>query len=312
MWRVVGASVAGRSHEKAGRGCEDAFSYCVTPELTCLVVADGAGSRARAQQGSALAVRSVMQRAICGTGGSLTEWMRDTFEEVRRTLTAAAAEVDGATPDDFATTLGVVVVAGQDVCVGQVGDSLAVVGVRGRYRTVDPPPRFEYANQTVFVTSPDLGKNLRVTAMAGSEVEEVFLSTDGLRMKILDDLATHEPYEPFFLFVADYVRTGKASNQWVTTVLSQVDDQTGDDKSLIVAIAPTTESNTAEPDRETAESDRETAEPEGETADSGGESTVPPVSTNRIDPVSTPPTRRKRRRVRDYFRKALASRAATE
>lgn len=51
MCRVIGASVTGRSHEAAGKDCEDASGQRAEPELTCLAVADGAGSRLDDQSG---------------------------------------------------------------------------------------------------------------------------------------------------------------------------------------------------------------------------------------------------------------------
>ena len=42
MWKVIGASVTGSSHEAMETGCEDASHWSSGPEVTCLAIADGA------------------------------------------------------------------------------------------------------------------------------------------------------------------------------------------------------------------------------------------------------------------------------
>ena len=41
-------------------------------------------------------------------------------------------------------------------------------------------------------------EQLRVTIMPIGEVDSVFLSTDGLRFKVLGNLVTSDPFPPFF------------------------------------------------------------------------------------------------------------------
>jgi hypothetical protein len=202
-----------------------------------LVVADGAGSRPLAQRGSAAAVDRAVQLATeqvaSGTSGDPERWVRDVFVDVRDRLGEMAAVEDVAV-EDFATTLAVAAITPDALCVGQIGDTIAVVGVAGMFETLAPAPRFEYANETVFLTSTDALNHLRVVARPIDGIDEVFLSTDGLRFKILD-LSTSTPYQPFFEDVGVYVRTPDAAPDAVRSFLAGLDDQTGDDKSLVVA-----------------------------------------------------------------------------
>ncbi|MFI6823118.1 PP2C family serine/threonine-protein phosphatase [Micromonospora sp. NPDC050187] len=238
MWTVVGASVAGRGKAAVGGACQDASDWLVESNLACLVVADGAGSRPMSAHGSRLAVECVLrQAAVLGetTGVDPADWLPRVVDQVRRCLVRSAAD-NGDQVGDYATTLAVAVLAGEVLGVAQVGDTIAVAGEAGRYRTLAPAPRFEYVNETVFVTDPGAIDQLRLTTLPADEVDAVFLSTDGLRLKIIDDLAVGNPFVPFFDDVAAYVRSPGANSDAVHRFLTEVDDQSGDDKSLVVAV----------------------------------------------------------------------------
>ena len=79
-WRILGASVAGTSHRKKGRGCDDNHTYQILDNgFVLLAVADGAGSASRAAEGAAYVVQEVCKTAqqliIGATGPANTqEW----------------------------------------------------------------------------------------------------------------------------------------------------------------------------------------------------------------------------------------------
>jgi Protein phosphatase 2C len=236
MWRVVGGSVAGTTHEAKGTECQDASQWHVSPGVVCLAVADGAGSRPRSRHGAQLAVeRALLLVAERADDSDPSECLRLVFTDVRDHITAIAA-AEGNDPGDYAATLAVAILAGDVVCAGQVGDTIVVTGCRGEYRTADPAPRSEYVNETSFVTDKDALEQLRISVLPPSEVDAVFLSTDGLRFKILADLVAATPFAPFFEDVTAYIRSGEASTEAVCRFLAGLDDQSGDDKSLVGAV----------------------------------------------------------------------------
>jgi hypothetical protein len=241
MWKVTGASVPGTRHEASGRPCEDASGWSAADGLTCLAVADGAGSRPRAGEGSALAVRSALAAAPARLSGSAeadpAAWLRAIFADVQAALRQRAAGL-GQDPADYATTLGVVLLTEDLACVGQVGDTIVVVRRRdGAYETVNPAPRGEYVNETIFITEDRAVAGARITVLPAAAVDAVFLSTDGLRFKILDDLAATAPFQPFFDDLSAYVRSPDATADAIGRFLSGLtDDQTGDDKTLVAAV----------------------------------------------------------------------------
>ncbi len=162
-------------------------------------------------------------------------WFPLVLNDVREHI-ATLADAEGEEIGAYATTLGVAVITGRAICIGQVGDTIAVLGRAGQYRTVDPAARPEYVNETSFVTDDDALDQLRVTIEPGTEVDAVFLSTDGLRFKVLDDLATAAPFAPFFEDLTSYTRSTEASTGEIERFLTDLEDQSGDDKSLIAAV----------------------------------------------------------------------------
>src|ERR1035437_6271339 len=147
MWKVIGASVTGAAHEAVGKGCEDASGWRAELNVTCLAVADGAGSRPMSRDGAALAIeRALLIATACAQRGDAdnpTAWLQLTFKDVREQITAMAATAKRAA-GDYAATLAVPILTGDLICIGQVGDTIAVIGYQGRYETAAPAPASEY------------------------------------------------------------------------------------------------------------------------------------------------------------------------
>ena len=239
MWKVVGAAVRGRSHERADIPCQDAVGWVTVDAGTCLAIADGAGSRPRSQHGSAEVVRSVLAYATDTLGTPEAKdpagWMSAAFARARDDLETLAA-AGGCAVDEFATTLAVALLTGEHLVVGQLGDGIVVVCDGGTYRTVSPPPRHEYANETEFLTGVTALSALRLDRQDIPPVTEVVMSTDGMRFQVLEDLAAYTPYAPFFADVGHQARTDGVGDDAVRAFLSALSDQSGDDKSLVIAV----------------------------------------------------------------------------
>lgn len=239
-WRLVGGSVTGSRHREQGQGCEDAHGWTVRDALVVAATADGAGSRPGT---SALGAGAAVQAVLAGAATAEFDAQPGAEAAVgwlfRRALADVTAEAErSALPLDLlATTLSVVVIDGDRVAVGQVGDGIAVCGSGDHVRAVAVAERFEYANETVFLTTPDaLSAHCRTWSTTTTTVDAVALSTDGLRYKVLDDVVRTEPFVPFFTEAWAYARRPDAVNDAVLAFLADVDDQTGDDKTLVLAV----------------------------------------------------------------------------
>jgi hypothetical protein len=229
-WRVLGGSVTGFLHVENGLGCDDAHGWKIEPGRAILAVADGAGSRTGTSAiGAHVAVRAI----LAGAGERRT--LEERFSDAIAAVEAEAARLE-LEPGRLATTLCIAVLEPGVTQVGQIGDGIAVIQTAAGIEAVARAEKFEYANETVFLTTKDALTHLTVHE-TDAEVTAVALSTDGLRYKILDDLQTGEPFEPFFTRSWEYARGEGATSASIERFLDGLDDQTGDDKTLLLAVA---------------------------------------------------------------------------
>ena len=107
----------------------------------------------------------------------------------------------------------------------------------GSVVSVAAPDQFEYANEVAFITTDQaLEKHLKIHHQPADQVQGIALATDGLRYKILDNPGTGSPYAQFYTDTWAYARQPDATSSAIVRFLSDVDDQTGDDKTLVVAV----------------------------------------------------------------------------
>lgn len=219
----------GRSHLESDIPCEDASGSVRVGDIFTVAVADGAGSALRSQEGSAAVIAAVLEWASSGGQG-----VEQAFELARQALESLGAQ---STIEEFATTLAVIQFGPSHVEVGQVGDSI-VVWHRGNsvLEAVQPPERFEYLNETIFVSSEDWRANFRHTQVSVTDINAMAASTDGLEFEILQNVKTGEPYEPFFTDLFDWAGRQDASSSSLVKFIDELEDQSGDDKTLVVAV----------------------------------------------------------------------------
>lgn len=236
-WRLLGGSVTGAQHHRQGRGCDDASGWHVDDTVVVAATADGAGSRpGTSALGAFTAVSAVLaaaQRPELRHGDDVVERL---FHIALSAVDDAADEL-GVAPDLLATTLSVAVIAGARVAVGQVGDGIAVRGAGTAVEAVAVGDRGTHVNETVFLTTPGaLTDHLRTFSAGVDAVDALALTTDGLRYQVLDDMATSRPFAPFFLAAWEYARRADATPAAVLTFLDEVEDQSGDDKTLVLVV----------------------------------------------------------------------------
>lgn len=257
-WRVHGVSVEGYRHRRSGTPCQDAwlsrdFGPPEAP-VTVLAVADGAGSRSRSDEGSALAVRlaaagfarraAERPRTASGVRAALHEAFLDVRHEfLRRT---------GPDAKEFATTLTVVVLAPEWIGHLSVGDGFVVLragaadGVPQFHLLPQPDAASEYSNETVFLTSAEAERSVRTACVRDPGVDGVLLSTDGLAQLALS-WVDGRPQQPKPSFVAAMLRSldnpgdDPDEDERALAVLLRSDQLTAvnaDDKTLLRAVRP--------------------------------------------------------------------------
>lgn len=253
-WRVVAASVRGKSHEKAGQLCQDAHHWEKLPEgILVGAVADGAGSAILGKVGAIVAAQTAVE-TICLEETTVRSLLRSqpsppNEAEVRLLLTnalvaaktavEAEAQACNMTARDLASTLILVIATPTLIAVAQVGDGVAVASDRqGNLIPLTAPQFGEYINETTFLVSPNALSTAQIKLWRGATTNIALLS-DGLQMLALDMTkgTPHAPFfNPFFNFVAKVTNETEAKEQLVAFLRSpRTTERADDDLTLFLA-----------------------------------------------------------------------------
>ena len=251
-WRYAIASVAGTSHLARDLPCQDASECQVLIKrggeaVLVAIAADGAGSASQSELGAQLACAQLLDEvaAFCGAGRALAELTREGVEEWiarLREVLRALAEVEGHRLRDYACTLLLAIVEVDRAAFCQIGDGAIVTSNPSdpaAYTPVFWPERGEYANQTHFLTDPDVAEHLAFELREES-IDDVALFTDGLQGLALH-YASQSAHAPFFrpIFVP-MRRELPGRSETLSTALArflgspQINQRTDDDKTLIL------------------------------------------------------------------------------
>lgn len=243
-WRVVGASVQGTSHRRAGMPCQDAHAWAALDGgAVVLAAADGAGSAAHAERGAAAAARAAVDVVRAGwRADGVTDTgtlLGAAFAAGRDAVEAAAAEM-GVDTRELATTLLLAILHPAGVAAAQVGDGAVVAeDEAGAMHALTLPPRSEFANETVFLTSPGALEGVQ-TALWTRPARRVALFTDGLQGLALR-LPPGEPHGPFFAPLFRFAAEAEAGGEADAALAAflggpRVTARADDDLTLLLAV----------------------------------------------------------------------------
>jgi Protein phosphatase 2C len=244
-WQWIAAAVTGVSHRRMNVPCQDAFACRVVNGALVIAVADGAGSAACADEGSALAVAHLVD----GVGNALAEsipnsvqaWqrlVRQVFTEARTAIKQQAAQASRSIRD-YATTANLLIATDRQILAAAIGDgALVVQPPSGGLISLCPPQRGEYANTTYFLTQSSFLEQLTI-ALLPQPVNAVAVLTDGL-LPLALSLTQNQPFAPFFTplfaFVEHSTDQAAAQAQLAAFLDSpRVNGRTEDDKTLVLA-----------------------------------------------------------------------------
>lgn len=241
-WRVVGATVAGTSHQDLGQPCQDAAGWALGPDRCLIIaVADGAGSAKLGGEGAQLAVYTAVNylagRKSLGSGDSATKDLISTLERARAAL-MSDAEKRGIELRDLATTLILVQATPDSVTALQVGDGSAIIGdLQSGVVGLTKPQVGEYINETSFITADDAMERVETVTHQGS-VSGGAVFSDGIQMLALKmpEGTPHAPFfDPLLRFVGSAADAGAADDELRSFLASpRVISQTTDDLTLVL------------------------------------------------------------------------------
>lgn len=244
MWKVVGKSIIGTSHQKGQLPCQDYSSYLRSQiggeDVLIVGVSDGAGSAAFSHLGSKEAVDALLRqvkdrkRPVADISREDVEaWFSETLSHLK-----SVAEQEKIETKDLACTLLIAVLDDRHAVFAQIGDGAWIAELDGIWGAATWPQNGEFANETKFITSPDALDSMQFQKCA-SPLTAVAGFTDGIQALALN-LAAKTVHAPFFqpMFAA----LGECEDE--TSLLSplisflssdRVNERTDDDKTLVLA-----------------------------------------------------------------------------
>jgi hypothetical protein len=240
-WRVAAACATGASHLRTGTPCQDAFAVDRIGQTLLLFAADGAGSAARADVGSRLAVEAALAAARIDLGSGEPLYASGWRAVLERTVRAARTrlEAEEGPLRDLSTTLLGVLWSPAYVAALQIGDGWIVAERERSLEALIPPIKGEYFNETVFLTSSGFAEHAQYVLLESEDVTGLAVLTDGLEMVSMD-LVDGIPHEPFFRSMFALAReeeTAAAESELGRFLRSErICERTDDDKTLILAV----------------------------------------------------------------------------
>jgi serine/threonine protein phosphatase PrpC len=234
-WKGIARTAIGSAHKKQGLPCQDAADWRTVGEVAIAALADGAGSAAYAAQGATVAVKTalaILERRV-------TICPRETLFEglVEEVIVAFKHEASAlnCSLQDLACTLNLAVLAPEWVAVAQIGDGFIVLARDATYEIPFAPDKGEYANETVFVTTPNA--SLMIVAIELT-IDFVCLSSDGL-YDVAVRHSNNTPHPPFFTPLVQFMKITEEperEDNYLMTFLhsDRLAQRSDDDKSLVL------------------------------------------------------------------------------
>lgn len=241
-WKVLRASVTGRSHSAIEKENEDAVhSATLADGALLLALADGAGSASHAGTGARQAVVTAIEalREANDAGRPVEQALRDALRKVRREVAKRSRQAR-IRPRCFASTLLLVVAHRGLLATLQVGDGAAVALGENGWERLTAPIRGRHAGETVFVTSREAAALAEIDRRSLEGVRALALLSDGLE-PVATDVETGLPHAPFF----DPLVAFASAERLVAEQEAELEDflasdrlqsRSPDDMSLIVAV----------------------------------------------------------------------------
>ena len=258
-WQATAASVRGKSHADGGIPNQDSvvLEWVARADAWIAVVSDGAGTAARAEDGSREATRTIAaglrNHAMSGAriGDDLPAFRAAIEASIGALRTSLLAT--GQPLSDFHCTFVACLVAGSSGCIASVGDSVALATRFVKLKTADglqqvdffpddqcvvhEPERGEYANETHFITQPDWRDHLRVASLP-ARTDGIILMTDGA-MDVA--MSRKKVFRGFLSNLVGRLAVTTSRDERDATVSAWLGDRqtfaiTGDDKTLVALL----------------------------------------------------------------------------
>ena len=251
-WQGFAASIPGAGHIRRGIPCQDASLVLVSPR-PALIVCDGRGSASRSELGAQGAVAAFkrqiailepfLSHVLDKKETSPEQWdkfCRILYRTLHQVQLDLAAE-HGVEPKEFDFTAAWAIVGTHHIGCFQVGDGSIVLRQRGECRSVFPPEKGEFANQTHFLRpGGEAHSAFQQTLFPAAENSGIAITSDGPEhmMFRLSDMKPGPVFDCFF----DDLGKGEFLRQDLMDYLTgrewNDDPRGADDRSVALLIPP--------------------------------------------------------------------------
>lgn len=239
----------GTRHIRDGIPCEDAWAFDTQCGCLVLAVADGLSSAENGGKGaelvSAASVRAIVDLIKTVTSDGISIDVPEIIQsgiKKGRDVVSSYAEQEDQTISSYATTLIIVVMRGDEVWCGHIGDGVCVTVSGDEVLVLSAPGNIEYANETAVITSRSWEKQLRISS---GIADAVLLATDGCQGAVIrreeDGI---KPYNPFVLplvkALREYSAEGRDCNAEICDLLfsERMRALSSDDMTLAAGFSP--------------------------------------------------------------------------
>lgn len=183
QWEITAVRRAGRYHEERGEVCQDSIAYARGNGNTAIVLADGAGSCSRAEDGARIAAEVTAQSLVQVAEELETMEDADVRYHVLMTVRMALDKYCWAEDvylKDVGSTLLAAVATASKILIIHLGDGwIAQTDEKQKHSILSLPENGRRRNQTYLTSMIPVMEHVRVTRVPLEQVQAVTLFSDG-------------------------------------------------------------------------------------------------------------------------------------
>ena len=183
MWVSVDYSIQGKSHQRTNTPCQDKTVCTTFNGVYVAALADGAGSCIFSHFGAevtTLAISELLQ-------SNFDEYFRNSnslqvkkqlIEKINEKLQKTAEKLKS-TIDELSSTLLFVAIKDSRFILGHIGDGVIGYIKNAEIKVASAPDNGEFVNTTIFTTSRDVIKKMKIIKGEVSSIDGFILMSDG-------------------------------------------------------------------------------------------------------------------------------------
>lgn len=190
--KLAFAAVAGRNKGDRRGACQDAVFGKSLSGISCIALADGAGSRRLSGTGARRTVRLVVDHVLANFDAIFEKVWRGDDRDVASCIVDVIVEDLSSERyarrgglEDYACTLIFAAADNDRIVLGHLGDGIAFAVGAQSAEIASSPDNGEYANETFFFTARDAVERLRITAKRLDTPVSILLASDGAATSLL-------------------------------------------------------------------------------------------------------------------------------